>query len=151
MMQAGDYYVGDLCYVMHEVWDEVCGIMFTDNPNRGNEGEFTLKDGRRFAVYSTSYGDGRYYDQYGQPYSVDAGVIGCILVSDIDTTAVSSWGATNSTEGGQVIHFGIDFPTGKSDFGEIEIGHIVIDTEGESEYDGQPDEAQEWHDFDPDC
>lgn len=23
--------------------------------------------------------------------------------------------------------------------------------ERESEYDGQPDEAQEWHDFDPDC
>lgn len=22
---------------------------------------------------------------------------------------------------------------------------------GEYEYDGQPDEAQEWHDFDPDC
>ena len=21
----------------------------------------------------------------------------------------------------------------------------------EAEYDGQPDEAQEWHDFDPDC
>jgi len=21
----------------------------------------------------------------------------------------------------------------------------------ESQYDGQPDEAQEWHDFDPDC
>jgi hypothetical protein len=23
--------------------------------------------------------------------------------------------------------------------------------EDEDEYDGQPDEAQEWHDFDPDC
>jgi len=23
--------------------------------------------------------------------------------------------------------------------------------EYEYEYDGQPDEAQEWHDFDPDC
>ena len=25
------------------------------------------------------------------------------------------------------------------------------DEEEDSEYDGQPDEAQEWHDFDPDC
>ena len=25
------------------------------------------------------------------------------------------------------------------------------DEEEEDEYDGQPDEAQEWHDFDPDC
>ena len=23
--------------------------------------------------------------------------------------------------------------------------------EGSDEWDGQPDEAQEWHDFDPDC
>lgn len=25
------------------------------------------------------------------------------------------------------------------------------DEEYEPEWDGQPDEAQEWHDFDPDC
>ena len=30
---------------------------------------------------------------------------------------------------------------------------ILLDEEDEDEeeYDGQPDEAQEWHDFDPDC
>jgi hypothetical protein len=27
---------------------------------------------------------------------------------------------------------------------------ILLDEEDE-DYDGQPDEAQEWHDFDPDC
>ena len=26
-----------------------------------------------------------------------------------------------------------------------------LQDEYEQEYDGQPDEAQEWHDFDPDC
>ena len=26
-----------------------------------------------------------------------------------------------------------------------------LQDEYENEYDGQPDEAQEWHDFDPDC
>jgi hypothetical protein len=31
-----------------------------------------------------------------------------------------------------------------------EIGDIDLDIY-DSEYDGQPDEAQEWHDFDPDC
>ena len=25
------------------------------------------------------------------------------------------------------------------------------DSDWDNEYDGQPDEAQEWHDFDPDC
>lgn len=28
---------------------------------------------------------------------------------------------------------------------------ILLDEEDEDDYDGQPDEAQEWHDFDPDC
>jgi hypothetical protein len=28
---------------------------------------------------------------------------------------------------------------------------IEEDQASDSEYDGQPDEAQEWHDFDPDC
>ena len=27
----------------------------------------------------------------------------------------------------------------------------VEQTSEDDEYDGQPDEAQEWHDFDPDC
>jgi hypothetical protein len=28
---------------------------------------------------------------------------------------------------------------------------ILLDEEDEDEYDGQPDEAQEWESFDPDC
>ena len=28
---------------------------------------------------------------------------------------------------------------------------ILLDEEEDEEYDGQPDEAQEWADFDPDC
>lgn len=27
MMKAGTYYVGDLCYVLHEDWDEVCSLI----------------------------------------------------------------------------------------------------------------------------
>ena len=84
MMPAGRYYVGDLCYVMHPEWDEVCGIMFdTPKPGAVQDGEFTLKDGRRFAVHSTAYGDGCYRSNKGTMHSVDAGLIGCILVSDI--------------------------------------------------------------------
>ena len=25
---AGEYYIGDLCYVMHAEWGEVCDLMF---------------------------------------------------------------------------------------------------------------------------
>ena len=149
MMKAGIWYIGDLCYVLHEVWDEVCGIMFKDNP-AGNDGEFTLKDGRRFAVYGTRWGDGTYKDQYGNRYGVDAGIIGCILVSDIKLISEDWW--SNDIDGGNVIEFKTDFITQCND-GMIQFGHIMIDTDAtyDDDEDGQPDEDQEWHDFDPDC
>ena len=33
MMRSGTYYVGDLCYVMHPQWDEVCDLMFATGGN----------------------------------------------------------------------------------------------------------------------
>lgn len=41
-MPAGRYYIGDLCYVMHDEWDEFCDHL--DYP-----GERKLKDGRKYA------------------------------------------------------------------------------------------------------
>ena len=59
-MPAGQYYIGDLCYVMHDEWDEVCHLLFgSSQTGRIKEGEFVLKDGRRFACYSTAYEIGR--------------------------------------------------------------------------------------------
>ena len=85
MMKAGEYYIGDLCYVMHDEWNEVCELLDPDdNSGRGLEGEFTLKDGRRFAIYSTNYGDGEYEtSDFDKTICVDSGTIGCILTSDI--------------------------------------------------------------------
>lgn len=81
-MKAGLYYIGDLCYVFNqEDWDEVCSL--TIEGNRCLEGEFEMKDGRKFAMYNTRYGDGEYYDQFGNRYSVDSGTIGCVLWKDI--------------------------------------------------------------------
>ena len=82
MMRPGTYLVGDLCYVMHPQWHEVCGLMFaTDGPVL--EGEFNLSNGVRFALSSTAYGDGTYYDGEGRSYPVDAGLIGCIRKIDV--------------------------------------------------------------------
>ena len=82
MMRPGTYLVGDLCYVMHPQWTEVCGLMFaTDGPVL--EGEFNLRNGVRFALSSTAYGDGTYYDAEGRKYPVDAGLIGCIRKIDV--------------------------------------------------------------------
>jgi hypothetical protein len=130
-MPAGKYYVGDLCYVMHECWDEVCGLFFKGRTDHGcNEGEFVLKDGRRFVSINTKYGDGGYYDQYGNEYGVDAGLIGCILIDDINFNADG-----NGTQGGNVVNFERSFDSaggrnqGRDWDGNIRIGHLVIDTD----------------------
>lgn len=126
-MPAGRYYVGDLCYVMHDVWDEVCDLMFPNSYNgHGEYGKFKLKDGREFAVYSTAYGDGTYYDGSGRKYWVDAGVIGCILESDIRDD-------NPTIEGGNVMDFAHDFDTWEYG-GRIRFGDVSIDTAGD-EYD----------------
>ena len=82
-MRPGTYLVGDLCYVMHPQWKEVCALMFACDGNSVLDGEFNLANGVRFALHSTAYGDGTYQDQEGRNYPVDAGLIGCIRVEDV--------------------------------------------------------------------
>ena len=126
-MPAGKYYIGDLCYVMDDVeWDEFCSI--TIDGQRVLDGEFQLKDGRRFATYGTAYGDGVYYDQYGHSYSVDAGLIGCILVEDIRAEKYE-----NLLDLGSIMEFDKSFATsgGRNDEGWeglIQFGHVLIET-----------------------
>jgi hypothetical protein len=136
-MKAGAYYCGDLAYVMHEDWDEVCSLLFPDDsenlfPDKSENmvtGEFTLKNGVKFACYSTKYGDGTYYDQNGNNYSVDAGIIGCILVTDIVKSD------QNNIRGGNIHTFDRDFETEYDlEEGNIYIGHIIIET-GDMNYD----------------
>lgn len=124
MMKAGTYYVGDLCYVMHEQWEEVCSLLFAGRDDHNcNQGEFMLRDGTRFAIYNTAYGDGTYDDQSGRSYGVDSGSIGCILMEDIDICHPD-----NFVGDGQTVTFDQDFYTGSQD-GKIMVGHIAIDTD----------------------
>ena len=132
MMPAGKYYVGDLCYVMHDEWDEACSLFFQGREDNGcNEGEFNLRDGRRFVSYNTKWGDGTYKDQFGKHYGVDAGLIGCIKLDDIDLDC-----GYNGVRGGQIVEFDAPFHcsggrTREWD-GIIRIGHIVIKTDGDT-------------------
>ena len=124
MMVKGEYYVGDLCYVLHEEWDEVCRLLFAGRDDHGcNQGEFNLSDGRRIAIYNTKYGDGSYQDQNGREYSVDAGSIGCILLEDIDVDHPD-----NFVGDGQCITFDQEFYTGELD-GKIMFGSVSIETD----------------------
>jgi hypothetical protein len=140
MMPAGRYYVGDLCYVMNDVWDEFCDL--TISGANVLDGEFTLKDGRRFATYSTKYGDGCYPTNIGVDLSVDAGLIGCILVSDITDPEVTE---EEMLRLGTIVEFGTDFVTGGGRgtdgwAGTIQFGRVVVETG----YDEQEDDDYEW-------
>lgn len=128
MMPSGEYYIGDLCYVMHEEWDEVCSLFFKGNTNGGcNQGEFVLKDGRRFAGYNTKWGDGEYRDQFNNRYLVDSGCIGCILVSDIVEMD------KRNIELGNVIKMTKEFDTSNID-GLISFNNITIETNDVDSY-----------------
>lgn len=137
-MPAGKYYVGDLCYVLHDSWDEFCDITISDH--KCLEGEFNFKDGRRFASYTTKWGDGEYMDQYARTYSVDAGLIGCISVSAIDNGLQEMAVDVGPRFGGQIITFDKPFECRKSE-GKIYIGHVVIETDPrfEEDYDEEED------------
>lgn len=134
MLPAGKYYIGDLCYVMHKEWDEVCGLFFKGRTDHGcNQGEFMLADGRRFACYNTRWGDGTYFDEARNRYPVDAGCIGCILVSDIDSDDANNIGS------GNVHEMTRDFNSSNED-GILTFGHVVINTDNDDGFNDYEEE-----------
>ena len=133
-MPAGNYYIGDLCYVFDDTeWDEFCQL--TIKGQECLDGEFTMEDGRRFATYGTFYGDGEYTSNMGTKHCVDAGIIGCVLVSDIRANKYA-----DMSNLGAIINFNEPFNTSEVN-GKIHIGHVVIDTK-EEYYDSLYDEEE---------
>lgn len=118
--EPGDYYVGDLCYVLRNEWDEVCSLTIKEHSCL--DGVFTLANGTKFATYGTAYGDGVYIDQKGHKYPVDAGLIGCVAVKDLDANILK-----NNIHLGNIIKFDKPFTTNE-DQGVIVIGNLSIDT-----------------------
>ena len=118
------YYVGDLCYVMDDAWSEVCGVSDLDNEDWDNE----LEDGRKFILFSTTFGDGTYNDLDGNYYSVDSGTIGAVKVDDIRDLE----GLAKVKEGGlgHIHDFPSDFTSYDCNFsdGVINIYNVSIDT-----------------------
>ena len=76
------FYIGDVCYVLpgsiyHGIWQERYDF---ENGLIRVSGEDVEEDepGSAFAVAGTLYGDGIYWDEHGNEYPVDAGVIGLV-------------------------------------------------------------------------
>ena len=124
-MPAGRYYIGDLCYVMHPEWVEVCELFFPPGaPGQGVEGEFALKDGRRYASFGTAFGDGEYYNNMGTSHCVDSGSIGCIRMEDIRDDEYS-----NIETLGAIVEFDQPFEVEKVGRGLLRFGHVEIETD----------------------
>lgn len=126
-MPPGRYWVGDLCYVLHDAWQVV---PFED-------GIHTLPDGRRIAKFNTIHGDGVYVDDQGREYMVDSGSLGCILAADIRDTD-----ANYAPDGGEYVEVGRPFtprrvyPAGSSpnvDGGVLELAGVRIDLDDAGE------------------
>lgn len=137
MSQTNRYWLGDLCYVMHDCWEEVCDLAFNER-NRECGGCFTLADGRKFIVYGTAYGDGEYFDQNGKRYPVDSGTLGALLVDEIRDE--KAW-----MEGGNIYEF--DYTLGENntgeDGGQIWLGEVCINTADSSEDDEYEDNEED--------
>ena len=136
------YYVGDLAYVLHDAWSEVCDLTVFDN----SKFEYELSDGRKFILFSTAYGDGTYNDRDGNPYSVDSGTIGAIKVDDIvDTEGPEALERAIQNGLGQ-IH---EFPEEISEMdcyyqdGVIGIYNVEIDTAGAYDLDDEDEEDED--------
>jgi len=132
-MPAGRYAIIDLCYVMHPEWDEFCALTIRDH--QCLEGEFNLKDGRRFATLSTAYGDGTYRSNIGTDHSVDSVLIGCIRVEDIRDNTYD-----NIERLGAIVEFDQPFEVSE-DAGLLKFGHVLIETAGG--YDEEEDYEEE--------
>ena len=136
---AAAYYVGDLCYVMLEDWDEIVDQTVYDNSKLS----YQLADGRQYFMVSTMYGDGTYNDLDGNPYSVDSGTIGAIKVSDIRN--LDALNATLESGLGHIHTFDYTLRDNDCDYfeGKINIGGVMIDTDDlEEGYDYEEDDEE---------
>lgn len=133
LFPAGRYYVGDLCYLLDKGEDYgvlksiyfhyVCGYVCGTDYRRKKR--FVECEDISFLAYFgvTAHGDGGFKDNQGRSYSVDAGLIGIVELTDSDLEASAR--AVEARGSGQVIDFGEAFEVsskrGVFNFGDIEI------------------------------
>lgn len=136
-MPSGTYWVGDLCYVLDEEWDEFCDITSVGNGDC-YDGKIVLPSGRIAVSFGTAYGDGYYLDNKGRGYPVDAGLLGAIKFEDLKNSS-------KNNDGGHVIEFENDFYCYyENENGVIHFGDVSIDTEGSDEdYDDDEEDDED--------
>ncbi len=121
-LKKGLYYVGDPCYIFDKSWDLVL-----EETNYFENTE-NLLFGEKFAGGGTAHGDGSYFDNLGNEYYVDAGLIACLPVSLLEIDKVYTIEDIQKGEGFHIIKFKEDFEV-YCDSGYFEFGHIFIETD----------------------
>jgi hypothetical protein len=125
-MKAGEYYIGDCCYVLAEEyldnfdWSiDFCDQFFEDPEN-------IVIQGKQVVAFGTMHGDGVYESNIDFEFPVDAGLIGC--------TPKELWKGPCEPFGCKLVHFHEDFVCGEHN-GTVVFGHVVIETDFDDEYD----------------
>lgn len=133
ILPAGEYYIGDPCYLFDKSWNDILGVtdMF--------ENDISNYHGHRFFVGNTAYGDGVYFDDKGRKYPIDSGLIGILSVSMIDID--NHIKKEEISEFGNLVVFENDFGC-TIDNGYFLFGNIVIKTN-----DGWDEEEEDFWDY----
>lgn len=113
-LPAGVYWIGDPCYAIHgdDEWKHVCDSL--DGPMTDMQ---LLGD--RMIIMETEYGDDEYFDMQGNPYGVDAGLIGILPLKMV---------APGDYAAGIVHRFDEPFEVIRHEGGLLQFGHVVINT-----------------------
>lgn len=127
-LPAGEYFIGDPCYVLDEPnfdWSQILkDTNYFESKSMKNGGIFEIQN-LKYAVFSTSYGDGCYNDNYNNLYSVDSGCIGCIPTSLLNNIPDKLGKVFNFNHPFYINNIGTDI-----DLGILIFGYIIIDTNG---------------------
>lgn len=137
VMSNKGFYLGDVCYVLGEdVYYQVWG-----KENNYEDGIIEVEGtGFRFAVSSTAFGDGTYYDGEGHEYGVDAGVIGLVPLELVEKEDGLELGRVFEEHGTAEFEaddgkFFVTLPSGRI---------VIIDTKGDDEvYEDEEEEPND--------
>jgi len=148
-LPAGDYYIGDPCYVLaadgypDDRWSKFCNLLYDHNKQR----EVTEFEGVPMYAAGTANGDGEFLGTDNFAYGVDAGLIGIVPLSLCTDTARLERAKEHAL--GRFVTFTKEFEAESNGEGVFYFDDIVINTgymdeeEGEYDYEEEGDDYEE--------
>lgn len=124
-MPAGTYYLGDPCYVIDDKnWQAFLDYFEIQLVNGENQYATAIIDNHLTFVAFTLNGDGTYFDNHGNEFPCDAGMLGCVPLLLTDSDRVYD---VHEHDLGIIVTFDKEFTVDCHD-GIIYIGNHIFDT-----------------------